>query len=245
MPEARLEAGLDARLVGVDFPGMEIEHCRLAVDLVDAAHAPMDDPGRQQAQVAAPRDGQGQLLARQGHVQRGQGEFSDAAALAPDVVGETRGAGDAVVVVIDGENARIVDEAFLDEDVQGPQGLVGDGIARGAVAQDRAARDVLDGGLGQAQVLAEGVGTHVVDEFVPKPVAGHLVAGVRDLADQHGETLGHPAENEKGGLEAVLLQQVHDPAGVVLDARRVDCPVVPVDHAGEGGDLEVVFDVDG
>lgn len=243
MPEPRLEARLDARLVRVDFPGVEIEHGGLAIELVDAAHAPVDHAGREQAQVAAACNGQGHGLARQVHVQRGQGELADGATLALDVVGEAFGAGDAVVVVVDGENARIVGEAFLDEDVQGPQGLACDGITRGAVAQDRTARDVFEGGLGQAQVLAEGVGTEIVDKLVPKPVAGHLVTGVRKLSDQHGETLSHPAEHKERGLEAVLLQQVHDPVGIVHDPGRIDGPIVPIHHAFKGCDLEIVFDI--
>ena len=147
MPEARPESGLDARLLGIQFPRVKVEDRGLLIDLVDAVHAPIDDSRRQQTQVAAACDRQGQGFAWQGHVQRSQGKLTDCAIFALDVVREALGAGDAIVVVMDGEDARIVGKALLDEDVQGPQGPIGDGVARGAVAQHRNARDVLEDGL--------------------------------------------------------------------------------------------------
>ena len=76
-------------------------------------------------------------------------------------------------------------------------------------------------------------------------VAGDLVAGLGDAADQRGVALGDPAQSEEGRLDPGLVEQVEHRVGVALDAVRERLPLVAADHLLEGADLEPVLDIDG
>ena len=49
-------------------------------------------------------------------------------------------------------------------------------------------------------------------------VAGQLIPGGEDTADQRGMPFGHPAQGEEGGLHAGGSEQAEDAVGVRLDA---------------------------
>jgi len=76
-------------------------------------------------------------------------------------------------------------------------------------------------------------------------MAADLEAGGIDFFYEVGKVGGCPAENEEGGFGIVLREEVEDPAGVLLDSGGVLVPAVVADEALEGGDLVVIFDVDG
>src|SRR5438105_7955768 len=103
-----------------------------------------------------------------------------------------RRAGDAVAVVIGREDARIEAEALLDQYVQGPQVAAGDGETRGAIGDHRLADDVFEQLARAAQVRAELGRRLPVDQAMPVTVAGNLVAGRVDGADQARLTVRDP-----------------------------------------------------
>jgi hypothetical protein len=75
-------------------------------------------------------------------------------------------------------------------------------------------------------------------------VAGDLVPGFGDPANQSGMACGDPAEREEGGLHARPVEQGEHPVRILLDAARERLPGVAGDHLLEGADLEPVLNVD-
>jgi len=61
-------------------------------------------------------------------------------------------------------------------------------------------------------------------------VAGHLVPGIGNAADQLWVTRRDPAESEKGRLDPGLGKQVEDSAAIPLDAPRQAVPLGARDH---------------
>ena len=76
-------------------------------------------------------------------------------------------------------------------------------------------------------------------------MAGQFVAVLDDAAGDPGIALGHPAQGEEGGLDTMLVEHAQDAVHVRLHPAGPMRPFVPRDAVGEGGDLEIVFHVDG
>src|SRR5581483_10401747 len=94
------------------------------------------------------------------------------------------------------------------------------------------------------QVGAERLGVQRADRAMPEAMAGQLVPPLRDIADQGGELVRHPAEHEEGALGPAVVAEVERAARVRHHARGPPVPVVARDLAGERLDLEIVLDVD-
>src|SRR5689334_20464798 len=145
---------------------------------------------------------------------------------------------------MDREDARIVAEALLKQDVHGPEGLAHDRVARRAVADDLGAGDVLDGVPGASDVLAELRRGQGGDPAMVLAVGSQLVGGRADVPHQPGPALGDPAEREEGPLDAMPRAEVEEPARVPLDPGLVLAPPVPRTGLLESAYLEVILDVD-
>ena len=142
----------EARLTGINFPGMEIHDHGLAVTRVDAMDRPACVPHRQQPQIAPARRREVVLP----HFCGCHGDFANhppRPKLTP--VAETGCVGNSVPVMMNGEDARVVLEAFFGEDIECPQRLLHDRKRGRAEAQDLNPRSGLDGLLGLPQILTK------------------------------------------------------------------------------------------
>jgi hypothetical protein len=108
--------------------------------------------------------------------------------------------GNAIDVVGDGENARVISETELGQDLQSPERLSRDREAWCAVSLNLRAARLFDRLLGAAGVFAELIRVEREDRAVPVGVARHLVATRHDLAHQLGLPFANPSQNEEGGL---------------------------------------------
>ena len=231
-----------ARLVGVDFPGMQVEDERLAFALVDRAQAGARIAIGQQPEVTAARDRQLQR-AEPGRRQR---EFEDPPAVRRrHVLRKARCAGYSVLGVTDREQARVVAKAELEQDVERPQALAGDRVGRGAVTVDGATQEVLEMVLGPCRLGPEHLRRLPVDEFVTVAVTGDFMPGRGDAPDQIGFALGDPAQREERGLDAALGEHRKQPLGVGDHPRFPRLPTRAVDVRKERRHLEPVLDIDG
>jgi hypothetical protein len=75
-------------------------------------------------------------------------------------------------------------------------------------------------------------------------VAGDLVPGIDDAADEGGIVFRDPAQGEEGALHPCPLEQGEHGIGVALDAVGQAVPRIARDHLLKGADLEPVLDVD-
>src|SRR5262249_38323689 len=115
--ETRDRPSGEARLFRIDFPRVQIEHRRALFDAGHAAAAPARPAVGQDAEVAAAAD-------RQVHAAELYGRswnFEDRAAVARDDVRMPRRRRDAVAIVMDRVDARVVAVPFVDEHVERPQ----------------------------------------------------------------------------------------------------------------------------
>src|SRR5207249_556555 len=90
------------------------------------------------------------------------------------------------------------------------------------------ADDVFEDRTALTQVGTELIGRHAVNEAVPVAVRADLMTGGVDLADQTGEVLGDPAEDEEGGVDLTAGQQLQQAARVGLDPAGILVPGVPL-----------------
>jgi len=148
------------------------------------------------------------------------------------------------IAMVDGKDARVVEESRILKDLNGPQGLVRDGVGGCPVADDRDARGVFQDLLGPGHVFLEPCRVLPVDDLVGEPVAGDLVALLMHPTDEVSMTLRDPPEAEKGRLDAVLIEKIEDPQGIVLHERRHEIPLILTDDTGEHMDLEILLYID-
>ena len=229
---------LHARLLRVDFPGVQIENEWLAFLAIDGLQGITAEPIGKQAKITAAGDGYFHAQKKGG----GNGVFAQTVGVA---IGEAGRLGNTVGVVVDGKNGRIVSESEILENIERPERLVGDGIAGGAVAENGRTDDVFQDGFDLACVGAEFLRRHVIHLAVPVTVATDWVALTVDGLYQLGEPVGDPTNDEERGLGVVLGQQIQNFFGVVHYPLFHGVPVLGIDDVLEGGYLEVVFHVDG
>ena len=229
---------LHARLLRVDFPGVQVENEWLAFLAIDGLQGITAEPIGKQAKITAAGDGYFHAQKKG----RGNGVFAQTVGVA---VGEAGRVGNTVGVVVDGKNGGIVGEAEFLENIERPKGLGGDGVTGGTVAENGFANDVFQDGFDLGGVCAEFLRRHVVHLPVPIAVTADGVALIVDGLHQLGKPVGDPTDNEERGLGVVLGQQVQDFFGVAHYPLFHAVPVLGIDDVLEGGYLEVVFHVDG
>ena len=66
-----------------------------------------------------------------------------------------------------------------------------------------------------------------------------------NIANQRGETVGNPPQDKERGPHLMPIQQAEYPCGGIDNSRLQLTPTMAGDVAFEGGDLEVVFHVNG
>src|SRR5262249_40708288 len=136
---------VNARLLRVNFPRMKIEDRGLFLDAIEMQHRSVRHCIRQHAEVPAPRDGKIEAA----HANGGEGHLGyRQPAISVHNVKETLVAGNTVAIVPNREDAGIVFESLLREDVERPEAIGGYRIARRTIAENRLAYNVLNGALG-------------------------------------------------------------------------------------------------
>src|SRR5882672_9959148 len=114
VPELAQPAHAHLGLVDVQLPGMQIDDGGLVLARVQAPDEAPGEPVGEEPEISAPRDGH----ATSEHGDGGEGKLGDPVSVGDGyAVRETRGVRDAVPIVDDGEDARVVQEAGLPEDL--------------------------------------------------------------------------------------------------------------------------------
>lgn len=195
-------SAVDAGLIGVDFPGVDVEH-RGAAGAFDAGDRGGREAAGEEAEIAA-ADGDSQAVDF-GCRWR---EFFNRAVGSVDRVDLFFRPRHAVAIVAgDRENAAVVGKSLLGEDVERPKRSLDNRETGGSVRGRSDAAGVVNRVDRIRDVGSELLGREVVDEAVPVTVRGDLVAGLGDPADQCGETLGNPAEDKERRPDFAPVEQ--------------------------------------
>ncbi len=240
MPEASSGAGpADAGLRRVDFPGVDVEHGG-AVGGVYFGDRCGGDAAREQTEVTATdRDREAVDLRCSGR------EFQNGAAGRGEGVDLFLSVGHPVAVMAgDGENAAVVRETLLGQDVECPQGAFDDRKTGRSVSGHSDPAGVVNSIDRGGDIGRELLGGEVIDQPVPVAVRGDFMSSLGDAADERGEAFSDPAEYEKCRSDAAVVKQSEQPVGVCFDPALVLIPVVSGNTMLERGDLVIVFDVD-
>src|SRR3974390_2881165 len=106
------------RLIGVEFPGMEIKHDRTSLQAIDPFDAEPFEPKRQQPEEAPATNGKVQAA----EARRPDWEFRQrGAAGAPDFIGKSRRTDIPVAIVVNRIGARVVLKAFFQKNPVRPR----------------------------------------------------------------------------------------------------------------------------
>ena len=134
------------------------------------------------------------------------------------------------------KEARVVAEAGGGDRIERPERLALDRPRGRAEAEHRGAELVLEEPPRVAELALDAGGVRRVEECVLEPVAGDLVAGGGDRADQAGRAPCRARQHEEGAAPPARGEQVEDAAGRLGDAarwipgrRRDPAPVVHVE----------------
>src|SRR5207247_4767293 len=111
------------------------------------------------------------------------------------------------------KEARVVAEAGGDDRIERPERLALDRPRGRAEAEYRGAELVLEEPPRLAQLALDAGGVRRVEERVLEPVAGDLVAGGGDRADQAGRAPCRARQHEEGAAPPARGEQVEDAAG--------------------------------
>src|SRR3984957_6787325 len=150
MPHASQQGDGEPGLLGIQFPGVYIEHGRQLRVVVLAKRSPHHVVW-EVAKGAAARPGDSDAIPRQGR----QRELIEPAARPVDHVGDRGRAGISVARAPHGKDARIVHVPLFDEHIERPFQTRHDRKARRPIPQNATPRDGLEHVLGAPHVLAE------------------------------------------------------------------------------------------
>lgn len=160
-------------------------------------------------------------------------------------ISESGCVGDAVCIVVDGENRGVVGKPQLLQDIECPKGFAGDGITGGAIAKNWFTNDTFQYGFDFASISTKILRAEVVHLAVPVTMATDVVALTADGLHQLRESLGYPPDDKKSGLCLVLGKQGQNLPSVSNYPLLHGVPVLRVDNVLKGGNLEIVFHIDG
>src|SRR6185312_5106710 len=147
-------------------------------------------------------------------------------------------------IVTDGKDRGVVFEAQIDQYVQRPQRSARDREAGRPVAEHALAEEVLEKALGTLSLLPELALRLAVDQLMGEAMTGDLVSRSRDALHQARRLLRHPAEHEKGAVDALLREQPQNALGIGFHPIFARRPALAGDSRGQRGHLEIVLDID-
>src|SRR5438046_7792874 len=115
VPELAQPAHAHSGLVDVQLPGMQVDDGGLVLARVQAPDEAPGEPVGEEPEISAPRDGNPTSQDGDG----GKGKLGDPVSVGDGhTVWEAGGVRDTVPIVNDGEDARVVEEAGLPEDLE-------------------------------------------------------------------------------------------------------------------------------
>ena len=142
------------------------------------------------------------------------------------------------------EDARIVTEAGVNQDIDRPAGRTGNRIAGGAITVDRLLYDIFQQLLGTDGFITKLCRRLPVNQFMAVAVTGDLVSLLLYAANQIRTSFGNPAQYEKCRVNAGIIKQLQYPVGVALNAPFARIPFTAVDRLRQRRHVKVVFHVD-
>src|SRR5262249_33455421 len=83
-----------------------------------------------------------------------------------------------------------------------------------------------------------------MDHLMPVAVASYLVPARSDVLHQRRISLGHPTQDEEGGVGVGIIKDVEEALRGIDDAARQARPFLWPHGAGEGLGMEVLLDVE-
>jgi hypothetical protein len=166
MAKAAQRAGLETWLIRIDLPGMQIKNRRPALQTIYAADAPPRPFVREDTEISSACD----RKIQRPEPGRRRRRLDESPARTLEQVGMARRERDAVPIVPNRKDARVVAISLLDQDVQSPEGFRRDRIARRAIAEDLTCGRALQQVLCAPHVFAECFRCLVVDQPVSVPV---------------------------------------------------------------------------
>src|SRR5690554_7971308 len=132
----------------------------------------------------------------------------------------------------DRKDAGVPAKTAFSKDVEGPQRILGDGIAGGPVAVHRFAGKVFKKGFGTPGFLPEGFRRLPVNQLVTITVGGNLMACATNLPNQFRVVFRYPAQHKEGCLDLVPFEQIKKLAGVLFHTGRQGWPLVRFYYTG-------------
>src|SRR5271168_889969 len=145
---------MDARLLGVQFPGVEVDADRLRLRAIDITDAPPCIEVRKEAHIRAA----GKRRAATAERNCCHGKFRERACRSFHAEREARNTWHPVIGMVDGEDAGIILEAEFHQDIEGPQAALSDRETGGAIAPYLLATSIFQSPLGSDRILAELLG---------------------------------------------------------------------------------------
>src|ERR1035437_3427366 len=142
------------------------------------------------------------------------------------------------------KQTRIIAIPSLQEHVEGPFEPRRDRKARGAIPHNRLAAHLFQNRSRRMAIFPKLLSRERRHLPVPPPMRRNLVPGVDNSANQLRVLLGDPPKREESPRRGMPLQELEDDFRVPDDPGGVPIPLGSVDHAFEGVDLEVIFNVD-
>ena len=103
---------------------------------------------------------------------------------------------------MDGEDAGVVFEALFHQDRKSPLRFFCNGITGGTVAYNFTSCYIFQNCFCFPDIISEFFPCLGIDQFMRVTMTGDFVAVFLDFSDEMGISLGKPAEDEEGGLNA-------------------------------------------
>src|SRR5215813_13254488 len=118
MAQSRAKSSTNLRLVGVNFPGMKIDHRRFSFDMIDMPKPPLRHAIGKYPKVTSAPDAQVVVQLAYRRWRKFKYPVSERSDLP---VGETVCTGNTIEVMSDGKHGRIEPVAFLGQNIDSPQ----------------------------------------------------------------------------------------------------------------------------
>src|SRR2546425_11730025 len=106
------------------------------------------------------------------------------------------------------ENAGVINEPQLLQDVETPEGFLYNGIAGRAIADDGAPAKIFQNPLGPFRILSKLLAAHHLDPPVSITVGRDFMALLLDGQNQLGVSLRDPTQYEEGRFHFVKIQKL-------------------------------------
>src|SRR5215510_9530575 len=166
------------RLVRVKFPGMKIEHHRFSLFLIDSVD-PFAEPGFwEKAKIATTAN----RKIRSEPASCSYGKFDQfLCSIVSNVIRKARSSYTTVAIMEDRIDARIIEKAFLQEDIVGPRLILADRIVRSTIPYHCFPREIFKNRLCTSYILTKLLGILTRDELMPIAMTCNLVGGLINL----------------------------------------------------------------